>query len=76
MVPVDQEVPSVHLVDLDRREVPAGERTFDALPPVLDVGAAGQELESSAVSSYADEVLLGKSGEVLPEILNHLREQV
>ena len=33
-------------------------------------------IESSAVSSYADEVLLGKSGEVLPEILNHLREQV
>ena len=49
MVPVDQEVPPVHLVDLDRREVPAGERTFDALPPVLDVGAAGQELSVERV---------------------------
>ena len=29
-------------------------------------------IESSAAASCADEVLLGKSGEVLPEILNYL----
>ena len=32
-------------------------------------------IERSAAASYADEVFLGKSGEVLPEILRHLRDQ-